>query len=230
MLNGTYTALVGNAVDDFSLRFTPGGAAVGDVTIAVNSREQIDGEWEDREDPMYVKITLWWEYAENAAETIMKGDRVIAVGEMYLRYWENRDGDRVPSIEMRADEIGPALRWAQAKVTKVGKDSGRDSDRGRDRDDDRGRGDRGNRGDRGRASGGRGGSRDRRTNDRGSGSARRGSSGRDDRDDDRRSSRRDDREDARSRGGSRGRSARDVWDSDQREDDPSSDLPADPDY
>lgn len=223
MLNGSYTTIVGNAVQDFDLRFTPGGAAVGDVTIAVNSREQIDGEWTDRDDPMYVKVTVWWEYAENCAETITQGDRLIAVGEMHVRKWETRDGDERLSLEMTADEIGPALRWAQAKIIKAPGSGGG----GRDRDEDRG----GRGSDRGNRGGGRGRDRDdrgssRRTNDRGSRSERRGSSGRgDDRGDQRgRGSRRDE-----DRGASRARRSGSVWD-DDREDDPDSPLPDDPDY
>ena len=227
MLNGSYNVIVGNAVDDFDLRFTPGGAAVGDVTVAVNSREQLDGEWEDRDDPMYVKVTLWWEYAENCAETIFKGTRVIAVGEMHVRKWETRDGDERLSIEMTADELGPALRWAQAKITKMGR-TDRDD---RDDDRDRGRGgrDRGNRRGGGRGSDDRGGSRQQRTNDRGSRSERRGSSARDDRDD-RRGGGRSRRDDDRSAG--RGKRARSAWDDDEApiKDDPNSDLPDDPDF
>jgi len=227
MLNGGYTAIVGNAVDDFDLRFTPGGAAVGDVTLALNSRAQIEGEWEDRDDPAYVKVTVWLEYAENCAETISKGDRVLAVGEWYIRKWETRDGEERVSIEMTADEMGPALRFAQAKIVKVGR-TDRDD---RDRDDDRGRGDRGNRrgGGRGRESADRGGSQRQRTNDRGSRSERRGSSARDDRDDRRGGgrSRRDD-----DRGSSRRSRGRSVWDDDDAPipDDPNSDLPDDAPY
>jgi single-strand DNA-binding protein len=229
MLNGSYNVIVGNATRDFDLRFTPGGAAVGDVDIAVNSREQVDGEYVDRDDPMYVKVTVWWEQAENCAETISKGDRVIAVGEMHVRKWFTRDDEERLSVEMTADELGPALRFAQAKIIKVGR-----TDRDDDRDDDRGRGrgDRGNRGGRGRGNDDRGTSRRRPTNDRGSRSERRGSSGRDDRDDRRgggRSRRDDDR--GSSRGG--GRRARSVWDDDEAplpEDDPNSDLPEDAPY
>jgi single-strand DNA-binding protein len=230
MLNGGYQVIVGNAVDDFDLRFTPGGAAVGDVTLALNSRAQIDGEWADRDDPAFVKVTVWWEQAENCAETISRGDRVLACGEWYIRKWLTRDDEERISIEMTADEIGPALRFAQAKITKMGR-TDRDDDRDDDRRDRGGR-DRGNRGGRGRESGGRGGSRSQRTNDRGSRSERRGSSGRDDRDDRRgggRSRRDDDR--GNSRGG--GRRARSVWDDDEAplpEDDPGSDLPDDPNF
>ena len=223
MLNGSYDVIVGNAVQDFDLRFTPGGAAVGDVTIAVNSREQVDGEWVDRDDPMYVKVTVWWEYAEHCAETITQGMRLIAVGPMYVRKWETRDGDERLSLEMTADEIGPVLRWAEAKVIRVaGKDDDRGG-RGRGRDDDRG--DRGNRrGARGRDDDDRG--RSRRGSDRGSGSGRRGSSARDDDRDDRRGGGR-----ARDDRGSRGRSTRQsVWDADERDDDPNAPLPDDPDF
>ena len=233
MLNGSYNVIVGNAVDDFDLRFTPGGAAVGDVTVAVNSREQIDGEYVDREDPMFVKVTLWWEYAENAAETITRGMRVIAVGEMHVRKWQTRDDEERLSVEMTADELGPALRWAQAKVIKIGR-TDRD-DRDDDRDDRRGGRDRGNRRGGGRESGGRGGSRQQRSSDRGSRSERRGSSARDDdrgRDrDDRRGGGRSRRDDDRP--ASRGKRARSAWDDDDAplpEDDPNSDLPDDPNF
>ena len=221
MLNGSYDVIVGNAVQDFDLRFTPGGAAVGDVTIAVNSREQVDGEWVDRDDPMYVKVTVWWEYAEHCAETITQGMRLIAVGPLYVRKWETRDGEERLSIEMTADEIGPVLRWAEAKVIRV---AGRDDDRGRGRGRDDDRGDRGNRrGARGRDDDDRGSSR--RGSGRGSDSGRRGSSARDDRDDRRGGGRaRDDR-------GGRGRSTRQsVWDADERDDDPNAPLPDDPDF
>jgi single-strand DNA-binding protein len=229
MLNGSYNVIVGNATRDFDLRFTPGGAAVGDVDIAVNSREQIDGEWVDRDDPMYVKVTVWWEQAENCAETIARGDRVIAVGEMHVRKWFTRDDEERLSVEMNADEMGPALRFAQAKITKVGR-----TDRDDDRDDDRGGRDRGNRrGGRGRANDDRGDSRRQRTSDRGSRSERRGSSARDDRDDRRGGGRSRDDRGGRGRSGGSSKRARSVWDDDDApipEDDPNSDLPDDPNF
>jgi single-strand DNA-binding protein len=203
-LNGCQATIVGNTTAPFELRFTPNGTAVGDVTVAVNRRTKVDGEWTDG-DPMFVRVTLWEEYAENAAETLDEtGVRVTATGELYVRPWETREGDERLSIEMAADTLAPDLRWAQADVTRIKSDGGRGKGRDRDRDDD----DREDRGSRGRSSRGRGGrdSRsDRRGSDRGS---RRG--GRDDR---------DEREDRGGRSGGRSSGKRSsVWDRDEEGD------------
>lgn len=200
-LNGCQATIVGNTTAPFELRFTPNGTAVGDVTVAVNRRTKVDGEWEDG-DPMFVRVTVWEDFAEHCAETLDEtGVRVTATGELYVRPWETREGDERLSIEMAADTLAPDLRWAEADVKRIKSDGKRGRSRD-DRDDDRE-----DRGSRGRSSRGRGG-RDSRDDRRGStrGSRR---DDRDDRDDDR----------AERRGGGRSSGKRSsVWDRDEEGD------------
>ncbi len=110
--------LIGNLVDDPELRFTPSGVAMANIRFAVNRRYQDrNNEWQ--EETSFFGGTLWREAAENAAESLTKGMRVIVTGQLQQRSWETQDGDRRSVIEVRIDEIGPSLRWATATVTRT---------------------------------------------------------------------------------------------------------------
>jgi single-strand DNA-binding protein len=112
-----HVTLIGNLVDDPELRFTPSGAAMAKVRFAVNRRYQNrNGEWQ--EDTSFFGGTLWREAAENAAESLQKGMRVIVTGRLEQRSWETAEGDKRSIVEVAIDEIGPSLRWATAQVTR----------------------------------------------------------------------------------------------------------------
>lgn len=115
MATNTVT-LIGNLVDDPELRFTPSGVAMAKVRFAVNRRFQRGGEWQ--EETSFFGGTLWREAAENAAESLQKGVRVIVTGRLEQRNWETAEGEKRSIIEVAIDEIGPSLRWATAQVTK----------------------------------------------------------------------------------------------------------------
>ena len=112
--------IVGNITNDPELRFTPSGAAVASFTIASNSRylDKATNEWKDGE-PVFMRCSVWRQYAENVAESLTRGTRVIATGRLKQRSYDNRDGQKVTVIEMEVDDVGPALRYATAKVNKV---------------------------------------------------------------------------------------------------------------
>jgi single-strand DNA-binding protein len=108
--------LIGNLVDDPEMRFTPSGVAMAKVRFAVNRRYQRQGEWQ--EETSFFGGTLWREAAENAAESLQKGMRVIVTGRLEQRSWETPEGDKRSIVEVAIDEIGPSLRWATATVTR----------------------------------------------------------------------------------------------------------------
>lgn len=116
MADNTIT-LVGNLVDDPELRFTPAGAAVCNFTVAVNRRIQRDGQWEDRLDG-YFRCSCWRDLAENVAESLRKGTRVVVTGRLQQRSWEDQDGNRRSAVDVQVDEVGPSLRWATTQVQK----------------------------------------------------------------------------------------------------------------
>jgi single-strand DNA-binding protein len=117
--------VVGNLTNDPELRFTPSGAAVASFTIASNSRylDKATNEWKDGE-PVFMRCSVWRQYAENVAESLTRGTRVIATGRLKQRSYDNRDGQKVTVIELEVDDVGPALRTATAKVTKVARSGG----------------------------------------------------------------------------------------------------------
>lgn len=119
------TIMVGRLTADPELRFTASGAPVANFTIASNEREydRQTNEWKDGP-ATFMRCTLWRDYAENATESLHKGDMVVAVGRLQQREWETRDGERRTVIEMHVDEIGPTLRWATATVTRTRKGGG----------------------------------------------------------------------------------------------------------
>jgi single-strand DNA-binding protein len=109
--------LVGNVTDDPELRFTPSGAAVANFTVAVNRRFQKDGQWEDRLDGFF-RCSCWRDMAENVAESLHKGTRIVVVGRLQQRSWDDAEGNKRSTIEIQVDEVGPSLRWATAAVQK----------------------------------------------------------------------------------------------------------------
>lgn len=117
--------IVGNLTNDPELRFTPSGAAVASFTIASNSRylDRTTNEWKDGE-PVYMRCSVWRQYAENVAESLTRGTRVIATGRLKQRSYETREGEKRTVLEMEVDDVGPALRTATAKVTKVARSGG----------------------------------------------------------------------------------------------------------
>jgi single-strand DNA-binding protein len=121
MASGNNVTLVGNITRDPELNFTPSGAAVVKFGLAVNKRwPDKDGEWQEK--TSFFNVTVWREQAENCAESLVKGARVIVTGELEQRSWETDEGENRSVVEVQAEEIGPSLRWATAEVTKVERD------------------------------------------------------------------------------------------------------------
>mgnify|MGYP006269197113 CR=1 FL=1 len=117
--------VVGNLTNDPELRFTPSGAAVASFTVASSSRylDKATNEWKDGE-PLYMRCSVWRQYAENVAESLTKGTRVIVSGRLKQRSYETREGEKRTVVEMEVDDVGPALRYATAKVNRVQRSDG----------------------------------------------------------------------------------------------------------
>lgn len=117
--------VVGNLTSEPELRFTPSGAAVASFTIASSSRvlDKTTNEWKDG-DTVFMRCSVWRQYAENVAESLQKGMRVIATGRLKQRSYETREGEKRTVVEMEVDDVGPALRYATAKVNKVQRTGG----------------------------------------------------------------------------------------------------------
>lgn len=105
--------VVGNVTRDPELRFTQGGMAVASFGVAWNKRRQ-DGD----DEVSFFDVTCFRDMAENVAESIQKGSRVVVYGTLQQRSWETPDGDKRSKVEILADEIAPSLKWATAQVTK----------------------------------------------------------------------------------------------------------------
>jgi len=124
MASDNCITLVGNITDDPELRFTPSGSAVANFTIAVNRRyKNQSGQWEDKLDGFF-KCNCWRDMAENVAESLQKGMRVMVVGRLQQRSWDDQEGNKRSAFEIQVDEVGPSLRWATASVTKSQRSSG----------------------------------------------------------------------------------------------------------
>ncbi len=124
MASDNTVTLVGNITDDPELRFTPSGAAVANFTVAVNRRiRNQDGTWDDRLDGFF-RCNCWRDMAENVAESLQKGARVMVVGRLQQRTWEDSEGNKRSAFEVQVDEVGPSLRWATATVTKSQRSGG----------------------------------------------------------------------------------------------------------
>src|SRR5205823_9038810 len=124
MANGNNITLVGNITRDPELRFTPSGQATASFGLAVN-RVWNDRQTNERKEAVsFFDVVCWREMAENTSESLQKGARVIVTGRLEQRSWENQEGEKRSKIEVVADEIGPSLRWATAKVEKTERRSG----------------------------------------------------------------------------------------------------------
>lgn len=115
--------LIGNLVDDPELRFTPSGVALAKVRFAVSRRYQ-DRNQEWQEETSFFGGTCWRDMAENVAESLTKGMRVIVAGQLEQRSWETQEGDKRSVVEIRIDDIGPSVRWATASVTRTPRSGG----------------------------------------------------------------------------------------------------------
>ena len=119
MANDTIITIIGNLTAEPELRFTPSGAAVANFTIASTPRafDKQANEWKDGE-AIFMRCSVWREAAENVAETLQKGMRVIAQGRLKSRSFDTKEGDRRTVMELEVDEIGPSLRFASATVQR----------------------------------------------------------------------------------------------------------------
>jgi len=125
MAGETVITVVGNLTHDPELKFTPTGAAVANFTVASTPRtlDKATNEWRDGE-ALFLRCTIWRQAAENAAESLHKGTRVIVQGRLKQRTFETREGEKRTVIEMDVDEIGPSLRYATTKVVKAARGGG----------------------------------------------------------------------------------------------------------
>jgi len=123
-MQGNNVTIVGNLTDDPELRFTPQGVAVANFSVAVNRRvrDPQTNEWKDG-DASFFRINCWRQLAENVAESLTRGTRVVVSGFLKQRSWETQEGEKRSVIEIEADEIAPSLRWAIAKVEKASRGS-----------------------------------------------------------------------------------------------------------
>ncbi|WP_066910420.1 single-stranded DNA-binding protein [Millisia brevis] len=120
MAGETVITVIGNLTADPELRFTPAGAAVANFTVASTPRtfDRQSNEWKDGE-ALFMRCNIWREAAENVAETLTRGSRVIVSGRLRQRSYETREGEKRTVVELEVDEIGPSLRYATAKITKT---------------------------------------------------------------------------------------------------------------
>lgn len=121
MAGDTVITVIGNLTGDPELRFTPSGAAVANFTVASTPRnfDRQTNEWRDG-DAMFINCSVWRQTAENVAESLQKGMRVVVQGRLKSRSYETREGERRTVFEIDVDEVGPSLKYATAKVTKTG--------------------------------------------------------------------------------------------------------------
>ena len=120
MAGDTVITVVGNLTADPELRFTPSGAAVASFTIASTPRQfdRNTNEWKDSE-ALFLRCSIWRQAAENVAESLQRGMRVVAQGRLKQRSFETREGEKRTVIELDVDEVGPSLRYATAKVNRT---------------------------------------------------------------------------------------------------------------
>jgi single-strand DNA-binding protein len=125
MAGDTIITVIGNLTADPELRFTQSGAAVANFTVASTPRtfDRQSGEWKDGE-ALFLRCNIWRQSAENVAESLTRGARVIVSGRLKQRSFETREGEKRTVVELEVDEVGPSLRYATAKVNKVSRGSG----------------------------------------------------------------------------------------------------------
>ena len=125
MAGETVITVVGNLVDDPELRFTPSGAAVANFRIASTPRtfDRQSNEWKDGE-ALFLSCSVWRQAAENVAESLQRGMRVVVQGRLKSRQYETREGEKRTVFEIDVDEVGPSLKYATAKVTRTQRSGG----------------------------------------------------------------------------------------------------------
>ena len=125
MAGETIITVVGNLVDDPELRFTPSGAAVANFRIASTPRtfDKQTNEWKDG-DALFLSCSVWRQAAENVAESLQRGMRVVVQGRLKSRQYETREGEKRTVFEIEVEEVGPSLKYATAKVTRTTRQGG----------------------------------------------------------------------------------------------------------
>jgi single-strand DNA-binding protein len=120
MAGETTITVVGNLTADPELRFAPNGTAMVKFTVASTPRtmDRQSGQWKDG-DPLFLNCTAFRDMAENIAESLTKGTRVVVTGRLKLSRWENEQGEKRSAYGLDVDEIGPSLKWAQVKVNRM---------------------------------------------------------------------------------------------------------------
>lgn len=126
MATGNTITVVGNLTRDPELRYTPSGAPKASFGMAVNRRWQNRNTQEWEEATSFFNVVCWRDMAENVAESLPKGARVVVTGRLEQRSWETDEGERRSVVEIVADEVGPSLRWATADITKNDRRGGGD--------------------------------------------------------------------------------------------------------
>jgi len=131
MAGETVITVVGNLTNDPELRFTPSGAAVASFTVASTPRtlDKATNEWKDG-DALFLRCSIWRQAAENVAESLQRGMRVVVSGRLKQRSFETKEGEKRTVVELDVDEVGPSLKYATAKVTKASRGSGGGGDFG----------------------------------------------------------------------------------------------------
>ncbi|MGB3674926.1 MAG: single-stranded DNA-binding protein [Candidatus Nanopelagicales bacterium] len=124
MAGDTVITVIGNLTADPELRFTPAGAAVANFTVASTPRafDRNSNEWKDG-DALFLRCNIWREAAENVAESLTRGSRVIVSGRLKQRSYETNEGEKRTVMELEVDEIGPSLKYATAKINKANRGS-----------------------------------------------------------------------------------------------------------
>ncbi len=125
MASDNQITIAGNLTDDPELKYTPNGAAVANFSVAVSRRvkDEVSGQWTDA-DTSFFRVNCWRALAENASESLTRGMRVVVSGRLKQRSWETQEGDKRSVIEIEADELGPSLKWATARVEKTSRSGG----------------------------------------------------------------------------------------------------------
>ncbi|RBO91364.1 single-strand DNA-binding protein [Nocardia puris] len=125
MAGDTVITIIGNLTADPEIRFLPNGQAVANFTVASTPRvfDRNTNEWKDGE-ALFLRCNIWREAAENVAESLTRGSRVIVQGRLKQRSYETREGEKRTVVEVEVDEVGPSLRYASARVTKASRGGG----------------------------------------------------------------------------------------------------------
>lgn len=121
MASENSVTLVGNLTKDPDLRYTTSGRGVVSFGLAVNRRYQVNGEWQEQ--TSFFNIVAWGDLGEHLAASVTKGDRLIVTGRLEQRSYETKEGEKRSVTEVVADEAGPSLRWAEATVERISRDS-----------------------------------------------------------------------------------------------------------